>query len=122
MLSKQTLSSKFTIAGLLLLALVLGNLKYKQWHSHQEIEKQKQRLETQANELQKKNDELNQSLQYLNSPGFKERLAREQLGLKKEGEQVYSFTNGPQVAGQQIMVPDNKSNVEKWWDYFFSNN
>src|SRR6185437_7868984 len=73
--NKQTLSSKIVIFGLIILLAFLGKLKYSQWRAQQEIEKQKELLQQQADALEKKNSDLNQSLQYLNSPDFKERVA-----------------------------------------------
>jgi len=116
--SKQALSSKLAITGLFLLLIFLGDLKFKQWLNARQIEKQRQSLQQQADELQKKNDELNQSLQYLNSSSFKERVARQQLDLKKQGEQVYSFSDAPQVLGASTQPQE--SNFKKWWDYFFT--
>lgn len=122
MLSKQTLSSKITIAALLFLVVFLADLKFKQWQKQRQIEAEKQSLQRQADALQKKNDDLSQSLQYLNSPSFKERVAREQLDLKKAGEQVYSFSDSPQVAGAFSEPASGTGNIKKWWDYFFANN
>lgn len=120
MLTKQTLSSKAAIFALLILFIFLGNLKYKQWKSQREIEKQKQTLLKQADDKQKKNDELNQSLQYLNSPSFKERVARQELNFKRDGETVYSFGNSA-AANQDTSGQNNKqTNIKKWWGYFFT--
>lgn len=117
MLSKKNLSSKFAVFCLFLLLIFLGDLKFRQWQSQRQIDLQKQSLETQASALQKKNDDLAQSLEYLSSPSFKERVAREQLNLKKDGEQVYSFSDGP--AASPGSGQDKVSNAQKWWDYFF---
>ena len=121
MISKQTLTSKISIVALAILLLVLGNLKFKQWQKQAQIDKEKQNLVQQADQLTKKNQELSQSLQYLNSPSFKERAAREQLDLKKSGEQVYSFSPESQVAGAFSGQEREISNAKKWWDYFFTN-
>ncbi|HYV33669.1 MAG TPA: septum formation initiator family protein [Candidatus Limnocylindria bacterium] len=119
MLSKQKISSKIAIVALLGLALFLGDLKFKQWQSQREIEKQAQSLVAQTDALQKKNDQLNQSLQYLNSTGAKEHVAREQLGYKKNGEVVYGFINvAPNT--QDSQAAPKQDNVQKWWDYFFN--
>jgi cell division protein DivIC len=118
MISKTALSSKITILALLGLLVFLGNIKFKQWKDKQEIEKEKQNLLVQADLLQKKNTELSQSLQYLNSPSFKERVARQQLGLKKDGETIYSFGE-TQVLTSAENTP-KESNTKKWWNYFFS--
>ncbi|MBI5530103.1 MAG: septum formation initiator family protein [Candidatus Doudnabacteria bacterium] len=77
-------------------------------------------MRQQADALQKKNDDLSQSLQYLNSPSFKERVARQQLNLKKDGEQVYGFTDG-NGSSTDSQVAIKTSNAKKWWDYFFTN-
>jgi len=117
---KQKISTRAAVLGLIILFLILAQLKWKQWQSEREIEKQRQSILQQADALQKKNDELNQSLQYLNSPDFKENVARQQLGLKKQGEQVYSFANNSANPGQD-QTGDGQSNLKKWWGYFFGN-
>ncbi len=121
MLSKQAISSKAAILGLILLLAFLGFSKFRQWQHQREITKQKQTLVAQVEAQQKKSKELEQSLQYLNSPNFKEAVAREQLGLKKEGEQVYSFVD---AQGGTVTTTTNEKNGNfiKWWDYFFSEN
>jgi cell division protein FtsB len=121
MTSKQTLSSKITVIGLLILLVFLGNWKYKQWAGEKLIQQQKQELQQQADALQKKNNELSQSLQYLNSDSFKESVARQQLNLKKPGEQVYTFVDASQSGQVQSQGSKGPSNVEKWFEYFFSN-
>ena len=123
MISKQAISSKIAICGLLILLLFLADLKYRQYQAQREIQQQSQSLQKQADALQKKNDQLNQSLSYLNSPDFKERVAREDLGLKKSGETVYSF--GSAQTGNNTQIPqtqDKPSNFQKWWNYFFTAN
>ena len=122
LLNKQTLSSKIVILGLVLLLAFLGKLKYSQWRAQQEIEKQKEVLQQQADSLQKKNNDLNQSLQYLNSPDFKERVARQDLGLKKEGEQVYSFGDPVPASDTPMAKAGGNNNPSKWWNYFFETN
>ena len=118
LLSKRTLSSKIALLALCALLVFLGNIKFKQWQKRKQIEKEKLNLQTQADDLQKKNRELNQSLQYLNSISFKERVAREQLGLKKQDEQVYSLAEPPRVLGA-VDSKFKQSNWKKWLDYFF---
>lgn len=121
MISKKTLSSKISLILLFALMLFLGNLKFKQVQGQKEIERQKSSLQKQADSLQKQNDELNQSLQYLNSPDSKEKVARQQLNYKKQGEIVFGFadTNISQTAPAQDTK--NTGNFKKWWNYFFEN-
>ncbi len=120
MLNKQALSSKLAIFSLLALLGFFGQIKYKQWQSQKAIDKQRQTLQAQADELQKENEDLNESLKYLNSPAFKERVARQQLGLKKDGENVYSFSESagqPEILGAE--TSKKELNISKWWNYFF---
>ena len=121
MLSKQTLSSKITVALLVVMLLFLGRLKFKQWQSQNKVEQEKLNLQKQTDELTKSNEELSKTLQYLKSPDFTERVAREQLALKKDGEQVFSFSvkQPAETANQEAETP--LSNLEKWWAYFFKN-
>jgi len=119
MISKQALSSKITIVGLLILLIFLADWRYRQWASEKVIQAEKKDLQQQADSLQKKNDELSQSLQYLNSDSFKESVARQQLDLKKQGEQVYTFVDAAQTGQPQVPASSGGGNAKKWLDYFF---
>lgn len=99
----------------------MAKIKYTQWKNQNEIEKQKFNLLSQNEILTKRNNELTQSLKYLNSTSFKERVAREELNLKKEGEVVYSFGNEKENTELTPKQTDGVSNFEKWWNYFFYN-
>lgn len=120
---KRLLSSKLVIGLLVILLAFLGNVKYRQWKIKQAIEKEKQDLSQQAANLEKKNTELSQSLSYLNSGGFKERVAREQLGLKKDGEQVFDFSSAGAPPADQAGTAGagGQSNFQQWLNYFFGN-
>lgn len=120
MLSKKSISSNITIVALILLLIFLANIKYKQWKNQKAIEVQKENILAQTNALNKKSNELNESLEYLNSVAFKERVAREQLNLKKEGETVYTFGNPGEQISETLNSNKKISNFEKWWTYFFN--
>ena len=85
-----------------------------------EIEKQTKNLQSQADALQKQNNDLNQSLQYLSSASFKERVARQQLNYKKQGEVVYGFADEQDQAGIKSDKRTKTPNALKWWNYFFT--
>jgi cell division protein FtsB len=119
MLIKKILSSKLTVAGLLIVLAFLSSLKFRQWQARMAVEKEKQKIIRQASELQQKNENLRASLDYLSSAAAKERAAREKLNLKKEGEIVYNFTSN--AAASSVYAKNIKkslSNPEKWWEYF----
>jgi cell division protein FtsB len=118
---KKILSSKLIFICLLVVAAFLANVKYKQWQNQKTISKEKEALIKQAQELEQKNLELKNSLTYLNSADYKEKTAKSQLNLKKEGEQVYGFID-TQNNGQEETAPqNNKPNYQKWIEYFLKN-
>lgn len=121
---KQFFSSKITVLLFIILLAFLTNIKYKQWRSQRDIDREKQNLSQQAANLEKKNSELTESLSYLNSNSFKERVARQELGLKKDGETVFDFSENPNAAGASTAAgtQTKQTNFKKWWDYFTSNN
>jgi hypothetical protein len=64
-------------------------------------------------------------LELLQADGFKERAAREQLELKKEGEVVVRFQETrPEALAVETTTQKNNgtSNYEKWLSYFFKVN
>ena len=118
---KQNISSKIAIFGLEVLAIFLGDLKFKQWRNQQAIEANIAALKVQENEREQKNNELSKSLAYLNSTDFKEKVAREQLGFKKSGETVYGFSDPAQAQpSTEINSTPKLTNPQKWWTYFFN--
>lgn len=115
---KAIFSSKLVLSLLVIFLGLMANLKYKQWQSQKAIEAEKRQLSGQIDSLEKQNSDLSASLQYLNSGDFKERAARNQLNLKRNGELVYNFTSGGTGPGQAAQGAQGRSNLQKWWDYF----
>ena len=121
---KFSLSSKLMIALLVIFCSFLANLRYQQWKNQKAVDQQKRNLQEQIAALQKKNQDLSDSLSYLGSSDFKDRFAREQLNLKRNGEVVFGFTDAPTstpAAGPAASEPSG-SNPEKWIEYFFGSN
>ena len=119
---KKALTTKIASLGLVVLAIILGQSKYWQWRNQKAIEANIAVLKQQEAERQQKIDDLNQSISYLNSNDFKEKVAREQLGFKRSGENVYGFsepTNAVQPVAATLQVKTN--NTSAWWNYFFGN-
>ncbi len=101
--------------------IVFGKMHYNQWQKKRQIASEIKALTGQQQSLQQKNQELAESLAYLSSGNYKERIARQQLNLKKDGEVVYNF-NEPQVAGASTEAPPKigaGTRVKEWWLYFF---
>lgn len=119
MISKANLTSKIGILILLGVLVFLARIKYLQYKDQKAINAEKASLLRQADSLEKKNQELSNALTFLDSPEFKEQVARQQLNLQKNGEIVYSFsenTNATSSAGNATVA---ESNPSKWWHYFF---
>ncbi len=108
-------------AVLVITTLLFGNMHLQQWKKKRQIAAEIAALTGQQQALEQKNKELAESLAYLTSGNYKERIARQQLNLKKEGEVVYNF-NEPQVAGASTEAPPESGvgeRVKEWWLYFF---
>ncbi len=120
---KLNWSSKLSLAILLLFTVFIGNLRYQQYKNQRAVDREKKDLENQIASFSKKNQDLSDSLSYLNSSDFKERAARQQLNLKREGEVVFGFTDAPAQTSPLDRSEQNKApNYEKWVEYFFGNN
>jgi hypothetical protein len=112
---------KFAVHVFLLVALGLSIYQYyESWRMEVQIEEE----QTQIALIQENLDNLRSPNNYLNSDIYKEKLSRD-LNLKKEGEQVID-TSGVEDLEQtpsNYVPPEKisrKSNIEKWWDCFFS--
>ncbi len=115
-------SSKIAVILMVGLLVFFGNLKFRQYRQQKAIEAEKNTLAQQAAALEQKNRELSESISYFNSDSFRERVARQQLNLKKDGELVYSFSDSgvSQPAVQAQTTSGKPNNARKWWDYFLN--
>src|SRR5262245_30807332 len=113
--------SRWILMALILLAAFFAQLHYQQWRKRKSVEDQIQKLVQQEKDLEQKNQDLAQSLTYLQSAGYKERAAREQLGLKKEGEIVVKFDETQARETAQDTPVTKSQNFQAWIKYFFPN-
>jgi cell division protein FtsB len=118
---KKTKLAKLYVLILIISLFFLAKIKYKQWQEQQAIEHEKNTLKEQVAQLQKKNQDFSDSLSYFGSNSFKERVAREQLDLKRQGEVVFGFSE-PESAQIVENQSEKISNPEKWITYFFKKN
>jgi cell division protein FtsB len=79
-------------------------------------------LIAQERDLAQKNRDLENSLNFLTSDEYREKIARQQLNLKKDGEIVVNFPNDTATTESTVASGPQKSNPQKWWDYFFALN
>lgn len=123
---RELVRNKWFVFGGSVLILLLLLVEVRQFRQRYQIQKEIKSLQEQADQLNKNNQELQSMLSYLRTDEYKERAAREQLNLKKEGEFVFSFAEPePQlsVAEQPTQLAEfsNGSNYKKWFQYFFNN-
>ncbi|MEK7636773.1 MAG: septum formation initiator family protein [Patescibacteria group bacterium] len=94
----------------------------------QQVRQQVRRLQDQVAGEQRRQQQLQDLIDYLGSPTFQEQEARLKLGLKKSGEQVIvvpsasSPTTGS--AADAARLPTDAtgrplSHPQRWWQYFF---
>lgn len=117
---KEYFSRKTVIFLLVCLTAFLGYIRFQQYRQKATIDSERVNLENQISSIERKNQEMEASIKYLTSLSSKEKVAREQLNLKKQGEKVYSFTqiDGRPKSSTKFATNDNTSNPIKWWKYF----
>ncbi len=111
--------SKLFMTGVVIVLIGVFTLELQQWQQRRKIDSEINHLKQEQADLEARNSALQQSLQYFSSDSYKEKLAREQLGLKKEGEIVINFPpeGTSQTESEQPAPP--VSNPQKWWQYIF---
>jgi cell division protein FtsB len=112
----------------ILLGLTLSYMGYGQvqnWLKKRSINHEIEQLTQQAENLEQKNSQISESLAFLNSQNYKEKIAREQLNLKKDGELVFDTAVNPNYSSQTkdegFAEEATVSNPRKWYNFFFSN-
>jgi cell division protein FtsB len=123
---KKLITNRWFIIGGSGFILLLLIVQVRQYRTRRQVEKEIGQLSTQADQIQKNNQDLQNMIAYLKTDSYKEKTAREQLSLRKEGETVYSFSaaeaqaaieeKAAEIAKQQAK---QSSNPSKWWNYFF---
>jgi len=74
-------------------------------------------------QLQKRNQELKEKKQFVETTTFIEQEARDRLGMAREGETVILMDTGNTVESKGHTVihspSDQTSNWKRWWQIFF---
>lgn len=101
------------IIGLLLIVNLTRSLSQlvKSWEKMDQVKKE-------ITMTQKKNEELKAKLEKVQSQEFIEEVARNKLGLAKEGEVVVIL---PAIEPEATKAAEEKNipNWQKWWKLFF---
>lgn len=113
--------SKLFLAVLIVAVLVGGALEYKQYSDRRQIDREIASLEAEERRLTEANQQLEQSIGFLSSPEYQEKLARLQLNLQKPGEIVVNFPGEQHTEAAATTPAEQPSNLYKWWEYIFIN-
>ena len=97
------------------------------------INNEKEELEGEIRQMENKNSQLKDLINYLESDDFVNEQARLQLNYKAEGEEVVVITNKKEkdlrtkdqntnlmYNNRKDGLTNNRSNPTKWWNYFFN--
>jgi len=126
-ISRILYSQKFlALVGLVLIVLISFPLA-RSISKRYQIDKEIKDLDKEITDVETKNKDLKQLINYLESDQFVEEKARLNLGLKKQGENVVvikdtalaNSSSTPGGGGEDSSR--NFSNTKKWWNYFFNN-
>lgn len=117
-------SGIFLALGLIISVFIFSGFLKITWQKI-EIQREIDKLKTEAGKLEADNKYFSDILDYIGSESFKEREMRLKLNLQKEGEKVIIISDeSEKIKAEQGTAKENadaavKPNYKKWWDYFF---
>jgi len=115
------LKSKLGILlAITLLALTIYYLA-RESYKKRLIDKEIALLEAEIASVEGNNKEILSLINYYKTAEYKDRQARSILNLQKEGEFAVALPERqPDDDGSVTGSNDSRSNLEKWWNYFFN--
>lgn len=121
---KRILSSPlFLIIFLAIAGLIISNF-IKEFLYDYQVRQEIKRLQAEAQQLEKQNQNLAQILKNNEEIVFLEREARIRFGLQYPGENLtvipQAENNSLDIKNSQSRISKSKTNLYKWWEYFFS--
>lgn len=113
------LKSKIATALLTLVLIFVMIITAKILVQKRVVDREIGKLQSQMERIKKDNEQLSSLIQYLNTPEYQEKEAREKLNLKKDGEFVVVLPQGDVAAASQQNNQTETSNYKLWFNYFF---
>jgi cell division protein FtsB len=114
------LRTKIGTTVLLGLFFVVAFVTARQITQKYQIDKQIRQLQARADKISGQNQKLSDLVNYLGTDQYKEKAAREQLNLKKDGEFVVALPQNQQEQVSSAETAVQLSNPQKWYNYFFA--
>lgn len=127
---KNLLYSKFFLIFCLVLVMLLSVSVVKEVLRKIEINREINFLEQEIAQMENKNQELAELIDYFNTSRFQEKEVKSRLNLKEQGETVVFIPENNRTGNFSITTEDSGNegvktaqitNPQKWWGYFFSN-
>jgi len=118
----------FLLVGILLVGyafFVLGKMVWMNYQRDQEIKN----LAKDIQAIEQENQKLSDFIAFFQTDTFKEKEAREKLGVVKPGEKVLVFPDNKEGESNILEEKTSKDetqeiekmpNYKKWWNFFFS--
>lgn len=124
-LQKQAMLKVVITIGLILAIYILFAYLQNIYKAHQ-VDLQIEKLREELIVIREENQKLKRSLEYLKTPAFREKSGKEQLNLKREGEEVIVLKRpedlmsaNEKAALKQPIDPKKLPNSQAWINYFF---
>lgn len=125
MKNRPLVNRAFVILAIPLLAYLSFGTARKALEVYQ-LNQQASQIRQEIAQLKDRNAELRRQMEYLQSPEYVEKVAREQLNLVQPGDTplVLVYPTGKEPAPQPTPVPAQKQtapspNWQRWWGFFF---
>lgn len=122
---KIPIFARFLIAAFIIGIILVASSAWKEMERSKRIEDEVGKLRAEAERIRSENRTLTEKISYFSTPGFKEREAKEKLGMKNKDEEVVSVDTGPIEA--EMLLPETAErpeteadvpNYRKWWIEF----
>lgn len=106
----------------------IGYSAIKENQRNKQIENEIEALQEEAQKLRQNNQDMQEKILYYDTSDFQEKIAKDKLNLQKENENVAIIKPTPtlkeskadnSVDNESKMPEEEKSNYQKWIDYFF---
>ncbi|MFH1598247.1 MAG: septum formation initiator family protein [Patescibacteria group bacterium] len=121
--TERILSNKTVIVIGLIILVFLSIALGKELLRRYEISREIEQLETEIADLEQRNLDLDDLIDYFNTNSFVEKEARTKLGLQKAGETMVIFpeTEGGTESAEtaEAAADEAMTNLQRWWKYFF---
>lgn len=125
---KPIIPTIFVIFGLGIISFVAFKA-YKASERNRKIENEIAAIRTEAEKIRKDNRELEEKIDYFQTPEFQEKVAKEKLNFQKADEEVVVIKSSPSMKAEKENENIDPSvggaegekipNYRKWWRYFF---